>query len=99
VLIFFLLHEQPRDLRIAMLAEALRVLKPGGKLVIVDYANPRQWHPARWLWYPIIGRLEPFAKDLWSSDVRGFLPWPWSERPVRRAEFFGGLYQKLVLSR
>ena len=52
VLLFFLLHEQPRRYREWTLREALRVVKPGGKIVIVDYAMPRWWHPLRYLWRP-----------------------------------------------
>lgn len=99
VLLFFLLHEMPRDVREATLAHALRVLKPGGKLVIVDYAKPRLWHPARWIWYPIIGRLEPFAKELWSNDLRVFMPEAWRNAKMQRSSYFGGLYQKVVLEK
>jgi ubiquinone/menaquinone biosynthesis C-methylase UbiE len=37
-LLFFLLHEQPQAVREKTLAEALRVVRPGGTLTIVDYA-------------------------------------------------------------
>jgi ubiquinone/menaquinone biosynthesis C-methylase UbiE len=37
--VFFLLHEQPPLVRRQTIAEGLRVVKPGGKLVIVDRAN------------------------------------------------------------
>lgn len=47
VLIFFLLHEQPLAVRRRTLAEAIRVVKPGGKIVLVDYHQPRRGHPLR----------------------------------------------------
>jgi ubiquinone/menaquinone biosynthesis C-methylase UbiE len=45
VLIFFLLHEQPAHIRRQTLEHAFRVARPGGKVVIVDYARPRWWEP------------------------------------------------------
>src|SRR5262245_3872765 len=42
---FFLLHEQPPHVRAQTLSELCRVVKPGGRIVIVDYARPRWWHP------------------------------------------------------
>jgi ubiquinone/menaquinone biosynthesis C-methylase UbiE len=45
-LLFFLLHEQPRNVREQTLREIFRVVEPGGKIVIVDYAKPRMVEPA-----------------------------------------------------
>jgi ubiquinone/menaquinone biosynthesis C-methylase UbiE len=39
-LVFFLLHEQPSHCREKTLSEVLRVVKPGGKILIVDYVMP-----------------------------------------------------------
>src|SRR5262249_25258888 len=47
--VFFLLHEQPANVRRQTFGEVFRVVKPGGKVVIVDYARPRWWHPLRYL--------------------------------------------------
>lgn len=99
VLLFFLLHEQPEPVRRATLAEAMRVLKPGGKLVIVDYHRPSAWHPLRPLMRLVFRRLEPYAMDLWRSDVTAYLPGGLQPAASRKATFFGGLYQKLVLTR
>ena len=99
VLLFFLLHEQPEAVRRGTLAEAMRVVKPGGRIVIVDYHRPARWHPMRMLMRLVFHRLEPYAMDLWRHEVEEFLP-P-GVRPValHKKTFFGGLYQKLVLTR
>jgi len=34
--VFFLLHEQPEDVRRKTIAEAIRVTKPGGRIIFVD---------------------------------------------------------------
>jgi ubiquinone/menaquinone biosynthesis C-methylase UbiE len=98
-LLFFLLHEQPDDVRRRTLREALRVVRPGGTLVIVDYARPGVWHPLRYLWLPVLRVLEPFARDLWRRDLAGWLPEPWSRRALNRGSFFGGLYQLVAITR
>ena len=97
-LLFFLLHEQPRPWRERTLQEALRVVKPGGKIVIVDYARPSWWHPLRYLWRPLLAKLEPFALDLWREDIADWLPRTAAVRS-RKQVFFGGLYQMLVITR
>jgi ubiquinone/menaquinone biosynthesis C-methylase UbiE len=96
-LVFFLLHEQPGDVRRQTLREVFRVVKPGGKVVILDYARPRWWHPLRYLWRPVLAALEPFALDLWREDIGKWLPPSCGDR-LRLHNFFGGLFQ-LVSSR
>lgn len=96
-LLFFLLHEQPEAVRRRTLAEAVRVVKPGGKIVIVDYHRPRPWNPLAHIFKPLLSRLEPYALDLWRHDIGEWLP-PGAGR-LRKETCFGGLYQKLVIDR
>jgi ubiquinone/menaquinone biosynthesis C-methylase UbiE len=95
-LLFFLLHEQPEEVRRRTLAEALRVLKPGGRLVIVDYHRPRRTHPLYFPMLAILKTLEPYAIDLWREEVSAWLPRAIS---LEKATRFGGLYQVLNVTK
>lgn len=97
VILFFLLHEMPLQVRQRTLAEALRVLKRGGELVIVDYHRPAGWHPLRGVMKWILRNFEPFAMDLWRDEVAAWLPA--AARTLAKETFYGGLYQKLVVTR
>lgn len=99
VLLFFLLHEMPETVRRATLREAIRVLRPGGKLVIVDYARPARLNPVRPLMYQIFKHLEPYALDLWAHEITHFMPKDIVPAAVKRRTWFGGLYQMLVVTR
>jgi ubiquinone/menaquinone biosynthesis C-methylase UbiE len=96
VLLFFLLHEQPEDVRRKTLSEAFRVLKPGGKLVIVDYHRPGKTNPLYLPMVAILKTLEPFAMDLWRHEIKDWLP---QGAAVEKTTSFGGLYQLLTVKR
>jgi ubiquinone/menaquinone biosynthesis C-methylase UbiE len=98
-LLFFLLHEQPEAVRRGTLANALRVLKPGGRLVVVDYHRPSAWHPLHWPMRGVLATLEPYALDLWGHEIEHWMP---PELPVTllsRRTRFAGLYQIMEFER
>lgn len=97
-LLFFLLHEQPEEVRRSTIAEALRVLKPGGRLVIVDYHRPRVSNPLFWPMVAILGMLEPFAMDLWRNEISAWLPRD-VKISMQKSTSFGGLYQLVTLEK
>ncbi len=97
-ILFFLLHEMPEPVRRRTLAEAVRVTRPGGRIIIVDYHLPRRFHPLRYLFRPVLRVLEPFALDLWNHDLKKWLPEAISAEQIRKETSFGGLYQKVVIT-
>jgi ubiquinone/menaquinone biosynthesis C-methylase UbiE len=98
VLLFFLLHEVPMDVRRKVLAEALRVAKPGGQVVLVDFAMPRWWNPFRYLWAVFLAVFEPFAREMWQQDILTMLPPGVQEADLTRTRYFGGLFQRVVVA-
>ncbi len=99
VVVFFLLHEMPTDVRRKTVAEALRVTKPGGKLIFVDYHKPKAWSPFRYLMVPVLTTLEPFAMDVWNNEIASWLPVGAAVAKLEKQTYFGGLYQKVVITK
>ena len=98
VVLFFLLHEMPAEVRRKTLFEALRVTRPGGKIILVDYHQPTAWSPFRYLMVPVLRLLEPFAMDLWHGQITDWLPTGASITQLKKQTYFAGLYQKVVLT-
>jgi len=75
VVVFFLLHEMPKEARENVYNEIARVLRPGGSVLITEYAETPRHHlfyrftPFRWL----LGRLEPFLPGFWGEVVEARL--------------------------
>jgi len=99
VIVFFLLHEQPETVRAKTVAEAMRVVKPGGKVVFVDYHKPHPVNPFRYIMVPILTFLEPFAMGVWNKEIIDWVPAGLRPKKMTKETLFGGLYQKVVMTR
>lgn len=86
-------RKQPEDVRRATLAEALRVTRPGGKRVIVDYHGPRRFKPVRYFMMAVLRTLEPFAKELWQNEIADYLPGQARALAMSKRTCFADLYQ------
>ncbi len=95
---FFLLHEVP-DLQKHRIVDALLAsVRPGGKVVFVDYHRPVRWHPLRPVMAAVFRWLEPYAEGLISRSITEFAARP-QDFLWRKETRFGGLYQKVVVTR
>jgi len=95
--VFFLLHEQPEDARRKTIAEAIRVTRPGGRVIFVDYHGPKHFNPMRYVMMPILATLEPFAMDLWRKELPEYMPANIKQEQILSEFYFGDLYQKVVI--
>jgi hypothetical protein len=65
----------------------------------VDYHKPVASSPFRYIMVPILTTLEPFAMDLWHNEITEWLPTPDNYSHIEKQTYFGGLYQKVVITR
>ena len=95
---YFLMHELPDDYKHGVAAVLLDSVRPGGKVVFVDYHKPHWAHPLKIVTSLIFDTLEPYAKGLWHNEIAAFAGndarFAW-----QKETYFGGLYQKVVATR
>ncbi len=93
---FFLLHEVPDDKKREIVDHMLAKIPKGGKVVFVDYHNPKKWQPIRYILKLVNHCLEPFANALWENEIQHYASdasqFTWKKRTI-----FGGVYQCVVV--
>lgn len=95
---YFLLHEIPDQDKYKAVNVLLRKVRPGGKLIFIDYHKPHWAHPLKGITSFVFDTLEPFAKGMWRREIRDFAEQPELFR-WRKQTFFGKLFQKVVAER
>jgi SAM-dependent methyltransferase len=95
---FFLLHEMPEHYKRRVVDTLLDAVRPGGKAVFVDYHRPHWLHPLKGVMSLVFDFLEPFAKDLWVTEIADYAA-RGGEFTWRKCTYFGGLYQRTVAER
>jgi ubiquinone/menaquinone biosynthesis C-methylase UbiE len=70
-LLLLALHEHPEDERLLMIREAIRVLRPGGALILADYAKPT--HLRLHIPWQLIRLIESVAGPEHSAGFRDFV--------------------------
>jgi SAM-dependent methyltransferase len=96
---FFLLHEVPDAVKTQITRAMLELVKPGGRAVFVDYHRPHRFHPLKPLMRKIFDWLEPFARSMWSSEIRDLAGPIAEEFCWHKRTRFGGMYQIVVAER
>jgi len=98
IVCYCLLHEVPEEVKHQVVDHLLNKVEIGSKVVFVDYAKPKWWHPLKLITSIVFDTLEPFAKGLWRNEIRDYAAdadrFNW-----RRETIFGELFQKVVATR
>ena len=61
VTMVLVLHEMPQEMRLAVLRECKRVVKPDGRIFLIDYHIGPYTFPSGWIWKPFVIVMEILA--------------------------------------
>lgn len=96
---FFLLHEVPDDVKVQIVPAMLRLVRPGGKAIFIDYHRPHRWHPLKPVMQRVFAWLEPFALTMWSREIEDLAGTSAAAFRWRKRTRFIGLYQTVTAER
>lgn len=96
---FFLLHEVPDEMKVRITRAMLRLVRPGGQVIFVDYHRPHRLHPLKPVMQRIFAWLEPFARSLWSQEIQTLAGSAGEAFRWHKRTRFNGLYQIVVAER
>lgn len=96
---FFLLHEVPDEVKRQVVPAMLRIVRPGGKAIFVDYHRPHRVHPLKPVMKQIFRHLEPFAMSLWSQEIEFLAGSAAADFVWSKSTHFGGMYQTVIAQR
>ncbi len=96
VICFMLLHELPDAKKSRAINNLLKSLDEKGKLIIIDYHNPANNNPLKYIIRPINRLFEPFAEALWKKTIKDFVINQDNYR-IRTQIYLGGIYQKTII--
>ena len=95
---FFLIHEVPADYKRRIVSALLDRVEPGGTVIFVDYHRPARFHPLRPVIRGVFALLEPYATEIWATEIADLAP-PRADFSWTKQTFFGGMYQKVIARR
>lgn len=98
IICYMLLHELPPVTRAKVLENIINALKPGGKVIFIDYHMPSSYNPLKYFIRAINRLYQPFAESIWKDAIKTLTPngdlCSWSKQT-----YFGGVYQKVVATK
>ena len=97
---FMVLSQIPPASKRSMINNALKMVKPGGKVIFIDWHKPLYYHPLRYV-VRMYNRLNhPFAERLWDRDINSYADTELrSMFSWRKTTYFGRMFQKCVAIR